>query len=99
MYYKVLFSVNAHTVWKRIGMVYTLLFILPYDSRGNSMWKCGNYIYIFLERKTFIMLTDKNNMGYQPLATGPSWKKAYRVGKKRKTKGLYFLFIYAFMSN
>ena len=95
-----MFSVNAHTVWKRIGMVYTLLFILPYDSRGNSMWKCGKlYIYIFLERKTFIMLTDKNNMGYQPLATGPSWKKAYRVGKKRKTKGLYFLFIYACMSN
>ena len=94
-----LFSVNAHTVWKRIGMVYTLLFILPYDSRGNSMWKCGKLYIYFLERKTFIMLTDKNNMGYQPLATGPSWKKAYRVGKKRKTKGLYFLFIYAFMSN
>ena len=56
-------------------------------------------IYIFLERKTFIMLTDKNNMGYQPLATGPSWKKAYQVGKKEKKKGLYFLFIYACMSN
>ena len=39
MYYKVLFSVNAHTMWKRIGMAYTLQFILPYDSQGNNMWK------------------------------------------------------------
>ena len=79
-------------------MVYTLLFILPYDSRGNSMWKCGKlYIYIFfLERKTFIMLTDKNNMGYQPLATSPSWKKAYQVGKKRKKKVcIFYLFMHA----
>ena len=56
----------------------------------------GNYIYIFLERKTFIMLTDKNNMGYQPLATGPSWKKAYQVGKKRKKKVcIFYLFMHA----
>ena len=75
--------------------LYYLFYLMTHEAIVCGVWKI---IFFFLEKKTFIMLTDKNNMGYQPLATGPSWKKAYRVGKKRKTKGLYFLFIYAFMS-